>query len=169
MHAYKPFLSVTPFTGFPSASASNSRSVPSCEAVLLALLLIILGLFVPQYDLLCTVVPPLGPRPVMVTWLSRGCVLLRPSLGVSLLLVPIAGTSYLSPSGLTFFLFLLTSSASVWKPPFTNEETNSGRERLCFEWRYINAWLQLQLQLQPFLLACWDRMVKKKRLLLWGR
>src|SRR5678816_2588593 len=101
-------LSATPFIGSPSANASNSRSVPSCEAVLRALLLIILGLFVPQY-LLCTVVPPLGPRPV-VTWLSRGCVLLRHSLGVSLLLVPIAGTSYLSPSGLAFSLFLLTSS-----------------------------------------------------------
>src|SRR5688572_7832745 len=103
---------MTPFTGSPSASASSSRSVPSCEAVLLGLLLTILGPFVPQY-LLCQVVPPFGPRPVVITWLSRGCVLLRPSLGVSLLLVPIAGTSYLSPSGLTFFLFLLTSFVSV--------------------------------------------------------
>src|SRR5678816_355465 len=93
------------------ASASNSRSVPSCKAVLLGLLLTILGPFVPQY-LLCTVVPPFGPRPVVI-WLSRGCVLLRPSLGVSLLLVLISGTSYLNPSGLTFFLFLLTSSASA--------------------------------------------------------
>src|SRR5688572_22967713 len=42
----------------------------------------------------CPVVPPFGPRPV-VTWLSCGCVLLRPSLGVLLLLVPITGTSYL--------------------------------------------------------------------------
>src|SRR5688572_5066977 len=106
-----PILSVTPFTGSPSASASNSRSVPSCEAVLLGLLLTILGPFVPQY-LLCTVVPPFGPR-LVVTWLSRGCVILRPSLGVSLLSIPIAGTGYLSPSGLTFFLFLLTSSASA--------------------------------------------------------
>src|SRR5688572_16589461 len=69
---------------------------------------------VPQY-LLCPVAPPFGPQPT-VTWLSRGCVLLRTSLGVSLSWVLLAGTDCLSLSSPTFTLVRGPDSAlnNIW-------------------------------------------------------
>ena len=85
-------------------------------------------IIVPQY-LLCIVVPPLGPQPG-VTWLSCGCVLLQHSLGVSLLLIPIAGTDYLRTDlfSISFNQFRQRLKTSL----FASEDIGPGRERLCF-------------------------------------
>ena len=108
------------FSDFLFVNASNSRSAPSWETVLLALLHNTSRLTVSQF-LLYLVVPPFGLR-LWATCLFPGHERLWLSLEVLLSWTHPTGTSYLSPLQ-TFSQYHLISSTSSWKPHYLSVKT----------------------------------------------